>query len=129
LKEIRRTPMKRLLPLALALLAALGCYHDNASPFVHGGGNKPPAWGSTWAPASGSRTDTTGVASYSASSGYAGGYDKEYGGGSSIPGTSTSVGMSPNAMNAPTGSPTPLTTTAAPQHVTPPVATQSATPQ
>jgi hypothetical protein len=119
--------MKRVLPLAVTVLATLGCYHDNASPFVHGGGNKPPEWGSTWVPASGARTDTTGVASYSASSGYAGGFDKEYGGGNAIPGTSTSVGMSPHAMSAPTGSPADLTSTVAPQHVAPPVtATQSA---
>ena len=112
--------------LTLAILLLAGCYHDNASPFVHGGGNKPPAWGSTWASASGSRANTSGAGSYSASSGYAGGYDKSYGGGETIPATSTSVGMAPNAMSAPATTPTAATSTAAPQHTPPATPTTTA---
>ena len=83
--------MTRLTLLACVALLAAGCYHDNASPFVHGGGNRPETWGSTWASASGSRAKASGSGSYSASSGYAGGYEKD-GGGEPLPATSTSMG-------------------------------------
>ena len=102
--------MKRSLVSLITAVLALGCYHDNASPFVHGGGNKPPAWGSTWASASGSRSNNTGAGSYSASSGYAGGYEKEPG--NTVP--SMSPGTSPNTMAAPSA-PAATMTTAAPR--------------
>ncbi len=98
--------MKRSLVSLVAAVLALGCYHDNASPFVHGGGNKPPAWGSTWASSSGSRSNSTGVASYSASSGYAGGYEKQ----ETVAAPATTTGMAPSPMTAPS-SPAPVTTT------------------
>ena len=101
--------MKRFMVSLVTVVLALGCYHDNASPFVHGGGNKPPAWGSTWASASGSRSNNTGAGSYSASSGYAGGYEKEPG--NTVP--STTAGTAPNPMTAPS-SPAPTTATTAP---------------
>ncbi len=103
--------MTRFTLLACTALLAAGCYHDNASPFVHGGGNRPETWGSTWAPASGSRVLAAGSGSYSASSGYAGGYEME-GEGASMPATSTSMGTAPSAMSSPTGMPS--TTTTAP---------------
>jgi hypothetical protein len=104
--------MKRFMVSLVTAVLALSCYHDNASPFVHGGGNKPPAWGSTWASASGSRSNNTGAGSYSASSGYAGGYEKEPG--NTVP--STTAATSPNAMTAPSAPsmPAAATSTAAP---------------
>jgi hypothetical protein len=106
--------MKRSLVSLVTAFLALGCYHDNASPFVHGGGNKPPAWGSTWASASGSRSNNTGAGSYSASSGYAGGYEKEPG--NTVP--STTAGSSPNTMTSPI-TPAASTSTAVAPHAAP----------
>ena len=113
--------MTRFTLLAYAALLAAGCYHDNASPFVHGGGNRPETWGSTWSSASGSRAPSTGSGSYSASSAYAGGYEKEAGG-DQLPVTTTSMGMSQSVMTAPTG--TPSTTTTAPMRPIPAPATK-----
>lgn len=114
--------MTRFTLLACTALLAAGCYHDNASPFVHGGGNRPETWGSTWTSASGSRVPAAGSGSYSASSAYAGGYEKEAGG-DQLPVTTTNLGTSPNAMSSPTG--TPSSTTTAPM---PPISSPATKP-
>jgi hypothetical protein len=65
--------MKRTtLLIAVAMLTA-ACYHDNASPFVHGAKNDPMATGGTMVAATTSASEESTTTQYDASSGRAGG--------------------------------------------------------
>ena len=65
--------MRRIIiPLAIIVLFG-ACYHDNASPFVHGAKNEPMKTGGTMVPATSSASEAGTTTMYDSSSGRAGG--------------------------------------------------------
>jgi|GEM_PF-5186588 len=97
----------------LALLLAAGCYHDNASPFVHGAHNRPGFGGSTMVPRPHENVDQRMPNGYSGSSGFAGGVEKNdnvgaqpevAGGGVTPPGANTPTSSAGTPTAAPSGS-------------------------
>ena len=68
--------MKRFVLFSALFIALTACYHDNASPFVHGGKNDPMATGGTMVPPAKNVTEDSTTTIYDASSGRAGGVRK-----------------------------------------------------
>jgi hypothetical protein len=67
--------MKRFI-LISAILALTACYHDNASPFVHGAKNDPMKTGGTMVPPANNVNEDATTTVYDASSGRPGGVRK-----------------------------------------------------
>jgi len=65
--------MRRMTLLVLAAALLAGCYHDNASPFVHGAKNDPMATGGTMVPPATNVSEESTTTIYDSSSGRAGG--------------------------------------------------------
>ena len=65
--------MKRIILVFAAVTMLTGCYHDNASPFVHGADVKPMEGTNTMVPATSSANEQSTSTQYDASSGRAGG--------------------------------------------------------
>ena len=63
---------RRIFPLIVVTLMA-ACYHDNASPFVHGAKNDPMANGGTMVPPANNVSEESTTTIYDSSSGRAGG--------------------------------------------------------
>ena len=68
--------MKRFILLTAILALTGGCYHDNASPFVHGAKNDPMKTGGTMVPPAKNVTEDTTTTMYDMSSGRPGGVQK-----------------------------------------------------
>ena len=65
--------MKRSILVFVAVTLMTACYHDNASPFVHGAAAKPMEGTNTMVPATSSASDEATTTVYDASSGRSGG--------------------------------------------------------
>lgn len=96
--------MRRIIVLLAAAALLCACYHDNASPFVHGANNDPMATGGTMVPATSSASEAGTTTMYDASSGRAGGV--KYVQDTQMQGSPSESG---SAMPAPAPAPAPTT--------------------